>query len=140
MLTDFGKADPKEVLDTAHSVTHFGYGGRARGEQMPMSAELIEAFRGNAFLNDERLISLARDHMGTQGDGNHFLFVGISKNTGNTMLVTHHGSRAPGAALYDKGMKVADRFRQDISPETLKENAWILLIQKKDRLTGRLYS
>ena len=56
------------------------------------------------------------------------------------MLVTHHGSRAPGAALYDKGMKVADRFRQDISPETLKENAWILLIQKKDRLTGRLYS
>lgn len=30
MLTDFGKADPKEVLDTAHSVTHFGYGGRAR--------------------------------------------------------------------------------------------------------------
>ncbi|WP_373426902.1 RtcB family protein [Chryseobacterium lathyri] len=63
--------------------------------------------------------------MGTQGDGNHFLFVGKSKNTGNTMLVTHHGSRAPGAALYDKGMKVANRFRQDISPETLKENAWI---------------
>ncbi len=125
MLTDFGKADPKEVLDTAHSVTHFGYGGRARGNQMPMSAILIEAFRGNTFLNDERLISLARDHMGTQGDGNHFLFVGISKNTGNTMLVTHHGSRAPGAALYDKGMKVANRFRQDISPETLKENAWI---------------
>ena len=30
MLTDFGKADPKKVLDTAHSVTHFGYGGRAK--------------------------------------------------------------------------------------------------------------
>ena len=28
MLTDFGKANPKEVLDTAHSITHFGYGGR----------------------------------------------------------------------------------------------------------------
>ena len=41
------------------------------------------------------------------------------------MLITHHGSRAPGAALYDKGMHVANRFRQDISPETLKENAWI---------------
>ncbi|WP_420837284.1 RtcB family protein [Chryseobacterium lathyri] len=63
--------------------------------------------------------------MGTQGDGNHFLFVGKSKNTGNTMLVTHHGSRAPGAVLYDKGMKVANRFRQEISPETLRENAWI---------------
>jgi hypothetical protein len=50
MLTDFGKADPKEVLDAAHSVTHFGYGGRPRGEQMPMSQELMDAFRENDFL------------------------------------------------------------------------------------------
>ena len=125
MLTDFGKANPKEVLDAAHSITHFGYGGRPRGEQMEMSQELMDAFRENYFLNDEKLISISRSHMGTQGDGNHFLFVGISKNTGNTMLVTHHGSRAPGAALYDKGMKVANRFRLEISPETLRENAWI---------------
>ncbi|WP_313215203.1 RtcB family protein [Soonwooa sp.] len=125
MLTDFGKVDPKEVLDAAHSITHFGYGGRPRGEQMEMSQELMDAFRENLFLNDERLISIARSHMGTQGDGNHFLFVGISKNTGNTMVVTHHGSRAPGAVLYDKGMKVANRFRMELSPETLKENAWI---------------
>ena len=125
MLTDFGKSNPKDVLNAAHSVTHFGYGGRARGEQMPMSQELMDAFRENLFLNDENLISIARSHMGTQGDGNHFLFVGISKNTGNTMMVTHHGSRAPGAKLYDKGMKVANRFRMELSPETLKENAWI---------------
>ncbi|WP_333597207.1 RtcB family protein [Chryseobacterium flavum] len=125
MLTDFGKTSPEEVLDAAHSVTHFGYGGRPRGEQMPMSEKLMNAFRENEFLNDEKLISIARSHMGTQGDGNHFLFVGISKSTGNTMMVTHHGSRAPGAALYDKGMKVANRFRQEISPETLRENAWI---------------
>ncbi|MGA9213281.1 RtcB family protein [Kaistella sp.] len=125
MLTDFGKIDPKEVLDAAHSITHFGYGGRDRGSQMPMSQELMDAFRENFFLNEERLISIARSHMGTQGDGNHFLFVGISKNTGNTMMITHHGSRAPGAILYDKGMKIANRFREEISPETLKENAWI---------------
>ncbi|WP_027383782.1 RtcB family protein [Epilithonimonas caeni] len=125
MLTDFGKINPKEVLNAAHSITHFGYGGRPRGEQMPMSQDLMDAFRENLFLNDENLISIARSHMGTQGDGNHFLFVGISKNTGNTMLVTHHGSRAPGAKLYDKGMKVANRFRMELSPETLKENAWI---------------
>jgi RNA-splicing ligase RtcB len=125
MLTDFGKTNPKDVLDAAHSITHFGYGGRPRGEQMEMSHELMDAFRENEFLNDEKLISIARSHMGTQGDGNHFLFVGVSKNTGNTMLVTHHGSRAPGAMLYDKGMKVANRFRQEISPETLRENAWI---------------
>ncbi len=125
MLTDFGKVNPKDVLDVAHSVTHFGYGGKPRGEQMPMSQELMDAFRENLFLNDENLISIARSHMGTQGDGNHFLFVGISKNTGNTMLVTHHGSRAPGAKLYEKGMKVANRFRMELLPETLKENAWI---------------
>lgn len=125
MLTDFGKVNPKDVLDAAHSITHFGYGGRPRGEQISMSHEMMDAFRENLFLNDENLISIARSHMGTQGDGNHFLFVGISKNTGNTMLVTHHGSRAPGAKLYDKGMKVANRFRMELSPETLKENAWI---------------
>lgn len=125
MLTDFGKVEPKLVLDASHSVTHFGYGGRPRGEQMPMSQELMDAFRENYFLKDEDLISIARSHMGTQGDGNHFLFVGISKATGNTMMVTHHGSRAPGAKLYDMGMKVANRFRREISPDTLKENAWI---------------
>lgn len=125
MLTDLGKIDAKKVLDAAHIKTHFGYGGRPRGEQMPMSPELISAFRGNYFLNDENLISIARSHMGTQGDGNHFLFVGISKNTGNTMLITHHGSRAPGAKLYEKGMKVANRFRMELSPDTLPENAWI---------------
>lgn len=125
MLTDFGNIDPKAVLDAAHSITHFGYGGRPRGEQIPMSQQLMDDFRENFFLKDEDLISIARSHMGTQGDGNHFLFVGKSKLTGNTMMVTHHGSRAPGAKLYDKGMKVANRFRQEISPDTLKENAWI---------------
>lgn len=125
MLTDFGKTDPKLVLETAHKKTHFGYGGRPRGEQLEMPVELMEDFRGNMFLKEDNNISMARSHMGTQGDGNHFLFVGISKKTGNTMLITHHGSRAPGAKLYDKGMKVAERFRKELSPETLKENAWI---------------
>ncbi len=67
MLTDFGKADPKEVLDAAHLITHFGYGGRDRGSQMPMSQELMDAFRENDFLNDEKLISIARSHMGNTG-------------------------------------------------------------------------
>jgi len=61
MLTDFGKADPKTVLDTAHSITHFGYVGRDRGSQMPMSQELMDAYRKNLFLNDENLKSLTRN-------------------------------------------------------------------------------
>lgn len=125
MLTDFGKADPKAVLDAAHSVTHFGPGGRPRGQQFKVDPSIVQAMRENNFLNSERILSRAQDHMGTQGDGNHFLFVGVSAKTGNTMLITHHGSRAPGALLYNRGMKVAEQYRRKLSPETKKENAWI---------------
>ncbi|WP_299674348.1 RtcB family protein [uncultured Dokdonia sp.] len=125
MLTDFGKADPKEVLDAAHASTHFGPGGRDRNDQYRFPKELLEAFEGNFILNDKNIIKAARAHLGTQGDGNHFLFVGISEQTGNTMMITHHGSRAPGAKLYKKGMQLAERFRKILSPDTLRQNAWI---------------
>ncbi|NBG65691.1 RtcB family protein [Acidiluteibacter ferrifornacis] len=125
MLTDFGMADPKTVLDAAHQSTHFGPGGRERDDQYYFRPELLEAFESNHFLNEQRSIQVARKHLGTQGDGNHFLFVGKSKKTGNTMLVTHHGSRGVGANLYTKGMKVANKFRNKLSPETPKQNAWI---------------
>ena len=125
MLTNFGKTDPKKILDAAHANTHFGPGGRDRDTQFRFPKELLDAFEANFFLKDEQMIQAARSHLGTQGDGNHFLFVGISKKTGDTMLITHHGSRGPGARLFSKGMKVAERFRKELSPETLKQNAWI---------------
>lgn len=125
MLTDFGNSSPKAVLDAAHAVTHFGPGGRDRHSQFRFPMDLLEEIQNNKFLNNEKCIAAARSHLGTQGDGNHFLFVGTSKNTGNTMLITHHGSRGFGANLYDRGMKIAERFRKEISPETLKQNAWI---------------
>ena len=125
MLTDYGNASPQAVLDAAHSITHFGPGGRDRNTQFRFPAELLEAFENNHFLRDKQMIQTARAHLGTQGDGNHFLFVGTSKKTGHTMMVTHHGSRGAGARLYNEGMKVAERFRKDLSPETLKQNAWI---------------
>lgn len=125
MLTDYGKTDPKHILDMAHASTHFGPGGRLRGKQFPLPAVLKERFMSNPFLQSDRMLSLAQEHMGTQGDGNHFLYVGRLKSTGNTVVVTHHGSRAPGALLYNQGMKIAEKFRQDLSPETLKQNAWI---------------
>ncbi|WP_206604196.1 RtcB family protein [Aquimarina sediminis] len=125
MLTDFGKADPKKVLDAAHTNTHFGPGGRPLERQFKLTDELLTAFKENPFLNADKDIAIAQEHLGTQGDGNHFLFVGRSKKTGNTMMVTHHGSRGAGARLYSKGMHIADRFRREISPDTLKQNAWI---------------
>lgn len=114
---------PKALLDAVQSVTHFGPGGRAAGLQLAPSAEVMEAFHGNDFLRGLRDPALA--HFATQGDGNHFAYVGTMKSSGETVLVTHHGSRAPGALLYKKGMTVAERFRQRLSPETLKGNAWI---------------
>ena len=125
MLTDFGSTDPKAILDAAHASTHFGPGGRDRNAQYPFPTELLKAFESNYFLRDNQMVEIARTHLGTQGDGNHFLFVGVSKKTGNTMLITHHGSRGPGARLYTKGMKIAERIRKEISPDTLKQNAWI---------------
>ena len=123
MMTNLGMIDPKTVLDMAHSVTHFGGGGRIEYSDLPK--ELVEKLMQNKFLNSERSMVLAKTHLATQGDGNHFLYVGRSKNTGETMLVTHHGSRGMGANLYTQGMKVAEFFRRDISPKTLEKNAWI---------------
>ncbi len=125
MLTDYGKIDPGLLMDAAHASTHFGPGGRERNEQYRFPTELLEAFKGNRLLNDNNMIQVARKHLGTQGDGNHFLFVGTSRKTGNTMMVTHHGSRAVGAKLFAKGMKIAERFRKERSVKTLQQNAWI---------------
>jgi tRNA-splicing ligase RtcB len=123
MMTNFGMLSPKTVLDMAHSVTHFGLGGREEYSTLPKDFE--EKIAQNKFLNSERSLIFARTHLATQGDGNHFLFVGISKKTGETMMVTHHGSRGFGANLYSQGMKMAEYFRKEISPKTAEKNAWI---------------
>jgi tRNA-splicing ligase RtcB len=114
---------PAALLDAVHQVTHFGPGGRPRGQQLRPPEAVMSQFAANPLLRD--LTSQAIEHFGTQGDGNHFAYVGTLKSTGETALVTHHGSRAPGARLYNKGMKIAEAFRQVLSPETLPQNAWI---------------
>lgn len=125
MLTDLGHADPTAVLDAAQAITHFGPGGRPQGRRFTVSLKLLDGFRANSFLDHPKVIETAQAHMGTQGDGNHFLFVGRSRATGRTAMVTHHGSRGPGALLYKHGMTVAERFRRRLSPGTAKQNAWI---------------
>ncbi|MGB0799237.1 MAG: RtcB family protein, partial [Planktomarina sp.] len=125
MMSDLGDADPKVVLDAAQATTHFGPGGRKQGSRFTVSDKLLTAFRENSFLDSPKTMRMAQEHMGTQGDGNHFLFVGTSRQTGHTVMVTHHGSRGPGAMLYKRGMEVAEKFRRKLSPQTLKQNAWI---------------
>lgn len=125
MITDLGMVDPKAALDAAQAVTHFGPGGREQGNRFTVSLDLMDQFRANPFLNGNRMLHAAQAHMGTQGDGNHFLFIGRSRATGRVAMVTHHGSRGPGGLLYKAGMEMAERFRQALSPKTLKQNAWI---------------
>ena len=135
MLTDFGHVDPKATLDAASAITHFGPGGRDQGNRYTVSLDRMDEFRSNPFLRDGRMIHAAQAHMGTQGDGNHFLFIGRSRATGRVAMVTHHGSRGPGGLLYKYGMEVAERFRLELSRATLKQNAWI----PADTAEGRDY-
>ncbi len=125
MVSEFKDSDPAEVLDGVHKITHFGPGGRPNGQRFTLSPRLYDGFRDNMFLNDKKILQAAQEHLGTQGDGNHFAYVGVSKANGTTCLVTHHGSRGPGAGLYKLGMRVAEKFRRKLSPKTLKQNAWI---------------
>lgn len=127
MSTDLGFVNPALVMDAAFATTQFGPGGRKEHggweDMFYDNKHLVERILGNYFTKD--YVVKAAKHLGTQGDGNHFLFVGISENTGHTHLVTHHGSRGFGASVFKKGMASAEKYRQKLSPKTSKHNAWI---------------
>lgn len=118
-----GDTDPSRLLDAGMALSHFGGGGRPRGAQIRPDDALLTRFVGNAFLKD--LTSAAIEHHATQGDGNHFFYVGRVASTGKLALVTHHGSRKPGAMLYKAGMKAAEAHTRKVSPETPRHNAWL---------------
>ncbi|MBV8564236.1 MAG: RtcB family protein, partial [Methylobacteriaceae bacterium] len=119
----FGDADPSAILDAGMQLSHFGGGGRSHSSDMRPPDDLLARFEANRFL--ATTTEAATKHFATQGDGNHFFFVGRVGSTGAVALVTHHGSRKPGALLYEAGMDVAERYRRELSPETPKHNAWI---------------
>ena len=72
MMTNFGKTNPKDVLDAVHSTAHFGAGGRPDLFYLPEPLE--ERINNNFFLKDGRGLHLAKTHLGTSGDGNSFYF------------------------------------------------------------------
>jgi RNA-splicing ligase RtcB len=119
----FGDTDPRALLDAGMKLSHFGPGGRPYSHDMRVPETLMAEFAENSFL--AVTTDAASKHFGTQGDGNHFFFVGRIKSTGQIALVTHHGSRKPGALLYKAGMDTAESFRRRLSPETPAHNAWI---------------
>jgi RNA-splicing ligase RtcB len=119
-ITVFKRKDaPKALLDAVQRVTHFGAGGR----QEPLEVRWLKDLSDNPYLMG--LENFARYHFGTQGDGNHFAFVGHLKSTGQLALVTHHGSRGLGAQLYKRGMATAKKHTAIHAPKVPSHNAWI---------------
>lgn len=122
-ITIFEDVDPALLMDAVHKVTHFGPRKRSSPPNLPMPDWLLGTLDGNPFFKGKA--GLAKSSFGTQGDGNHFAYVGTMKSTGKVALVTHHGSRGLGAQLYKDGMRVAEKLRKEVSPETFCKNAWI---------------
>lgn len=117
--------DVSHFLDVAMKTTHFGPGKRSASEvrQNKELLALLETFADNPFLAG--LEDVGTHHFMTQGDGNHFLYVGRLEHTGQLALVTHHGSRGLGAKLYKRGKQVAEHYTKRVAPEVPSHNAWI---------------
>ncbi len=131
-MTVFRRADdPKRVLDAVQAVTHFGPGGRKDVVMPP--GEIMKRVAENRFLAE--FANMAIGHFASQGDGNHFAYVGHLASTGQVALVTHHGSRGFGAQLYKKGMGVAKRHTAIVAPRVPAHNAWI----RAESEDGRTY-
>ncbi len=123
-LSSFGPdADMKAILDAGMALSHFGMGGRERGRQWPPPADVMADAERNTFLRPH--LCAMQEQFGTQGDGNHFFFVGRSAGTNAVTLVTHHGSRKPGALLYRDGMKAAEAHRREVAPGVGSHNAFL---------------
>ena len=115
--------NPTALLDAGMAISHFGKGGRPHSVDMQPSQDLLNAFESNPYLGC--MSGAATKHYGTQGDGNHFYYVGRLESTGQIALVTHHGSRKPGAMLYSAGIAVAERMSGPSNPLVNKHNLWI---------------
>jgi RNA-splicing ligase RtcB len=135
-----------EMMDHLQKTTHFGAGGRARGFQFT-SAVLEQPVWDNAFLSGLR--SRAQDFLGTQGDGNHFAYIGriqftdaqrvaleaagytelaewIVRREGQfNVLVTHHGSRGLGADVYKRGQLAARKWCDENAKDIPDAGAWL---------------
>jgi RNA-splicing ligase RtcB len=115
--------DPTAILDAGMKISHFGKGGRPYSHDMQVSQDLLNEFESNPYLTNKS--GAAEKNFGTQGDGNHFFYVGRIESTGQIALVTHHGSRKPGAMLYNVGVDLAERMTGQHAPYLHKHNLWI---------------
>jgi RNA-splicing ligase RtcB len=117
-----GGVDPKRALDIIEVLTHFGPTKRS-ARPVEVDPDLIDSMEDNVFLSG--LETVAVEHFSTQGDGNHFYYVGHLENSGHLAVVSHHGSRGLGARLYKRGMQAAQRETAKIARGVPKGHAWL---------------
>lgn len=144
------------MMDHLQQTTHFGAGGRPRGQQWN-SAVLEQPVWDNPFLSGLR--SRAQDFLGTQGDGNHFAYLGriqftepqraaletagyteladwiVRRDGAFNVLVTHHGSRGLGADVYKRGQKAARAWCAENAKDIPDAAVWL----PGDAPEGRAY-
>lgn len=141
------KEDVKTLLNHLGNSTVFGPFARRPGTEIHHPV-LEEEIWDNPFLKD--LQPIASRYLGTQGDGNHFGYIGeievspslikkleqegyynhvaeLQPFVGHTLqtLVTHHGSRNLGAQLYKRGMKAAEYETNKIATGIPKNGYWL---------------
>lgn len=128
-----------KVMDELVEATHFGTSPRPveKGCFIP-PGDPHELF-DNPFLKG--LESDALLHLATQGDGNHFAFLGQVTVTRPLVdkfeelwphvlddvyvLVTHHGSRRLGAQVYRRGQKAAEKYTASIAEGIPNWGSWL---------------
>ena len=135
------------ILNIMEESTHFGPSGRPKDKQA-WDPILSKDVWSNPFLKG--LESTAQSHLQTQGDGNHFFYLGnieniqtlakhldksghyaIAKNLvdskleNSLVMVTHHGSRNLGAQIYKRGLEVAQKETKKIAKNIPKNLSWI---------------
>jgi tRNA-splicing ligase RtcB (3'-phosphate/5'-hydroxy nucleic acid ligase) len=147
MYASFYESDTPvaQELDRLLTATRFGPGGHHKENWLHHTVN-DEPVWDNPFL--QGLQDYARKHMGDQGDGNHFAYIGetrfsttmlnLLEKTGHIglakqfkanhtyrVLVTHHGSRGLGAQLYKRGQATALRQTEKIAEDVPPAAAWI---------------
>jgi tRNA-splicing ligase RtcB len=141
----------KELANNLSESTHFGPFGRKEGDYR-WNEILEEDVWDNPFLKG--LEASALTHLQTQGDGNHFSYIGLidkkdslmrefeeegyyqeAENLGKIVkrsstaplyaIVSHHGSRKLGAQIYKRGLEAAIKETKKIASNIPKTMAWL---------------
>ncbi|MES2764953.1 MAG: RtcB family protein [Bacteroidota bacterium] len=127
--TELLKTHKKHLINVLETETKFGTGETWRN---PRDHDVMSLDWGASSLT-RQLKAKAQGQLGTSGSGNHFVEYGILKINSDDLglkvgeylaLLSHSGSRGPGAMIAAHFSKLAKDFHPELPPE-LKNLAWL---------------